>query len=105
MTTNNARGLVLALDVGSGNVTASYLPRTGWDAHETHMGLATTFSGDGGAYTPPTANRPGGDALAALALTPDASLYTLSRDRLHIREYAWSDSDPDKFDFIGTVVQ
>ncbi|KAK8001977.1 hypothetical protein PG991_014199 [Apiospora marii] len=107
VTTNNARGLILALDVDSGNVTASYLPRTGWDAKEIHKGLATWFSGDGdggSAYTTPTQNRPSGDALAAIALTPDSSLYTLSRDRLHIREYAWSDSDTNKFDFIGTVL-
>ncbi|KAK7955011.1 hypothetical protein PG988_015705 [Apiospora saccharicola] len=110
VTTNSARGLVLALDVDSGNVTASYLPRTGWDAPELHKNLATWFSGDGGggsgssAYTPPTENRPSGDMLAAIALTSDSTLYTLSRDKLHIREYAWSDSDTDKFDFIGTVL-
>ncbi|KAK8135395.1 hypothetical protein PG984_003335 [Apiospora sp. TS-2023a] len=111
VTTRNARGLVLSLDPDSGNVTASYLPRTGWNAKEPqydpHLSLTTSFSGDdgsGNAYTPPTENRPSGEPLAAIALTPDLALYTLSRDKLHIREYAWSDSDTNKFDFIGTVL-
>lgn len=111
MTTRNARGLVLALDADSGNVKASYLPRTGWGTKEprydSHLNLATSFGGDNGgsAYTAPTENRPSGKAPADIALTPDLSLYTLSRDKdPHIREYAWSDSDTNKFGFIGTVL-
>ncbi|KAK8855273.1 hypothetical protein PGQ11_011185 [Apiospora arundinis] len=114
---DNARGLVLALRAdGVGNLTSSYLPATGlWNANQPkipkHRNLVTSFDADenGGGSSSSTAgateNRPGGEPpLAAIALTSDYLLYTLSGDNTHIRQWSWSDAGTDTFRFTERVL-
>lgn len=63
--------------------------------------LQTRFQNEAGSTTE---NKPEGPPLAAIALSPAGSLYTLSGDSSHINQYSWSNSGPERFSFSGPVL-
>ena len=89
-------GLVMALSDG-GNIAVSYLSSAGsWNNSD----LTATFLDETGNITtskPPT-------DVAAIALSQDFHLYTMTKDGSRILEYGWSAAKPDSFELTRTVL-
>ncbi|KAK7909142.1 hypothetical protein PG985_015020 [Apiospora marii] len=92
-------GLVMALSDG-GKVTVSYLSASGWSKGGDYSNLTTTFLDENGNVT---TNKPRSD-VAAIALSQDFHLYTMTKDGSQILEYEWSNAKPDSFEFTRTVL-
>ncbi|KAK8108929.1 hypothetical protein PG984_014730 [Apiospora sp. TS-2023a] len=93
-------GLVMALS-NEGKITLSYLSSDGgWSKGGEYSNLTATFLDENGNVT---TEKPQIDA-AAIALSQDLHLYTMTKDGSRILEYEWSGANPGSFEFTRTVL-